>query len=86
MLIGGEDQLAAAEREIEVQRRLRHPNLMPLLEASVGEEAAPDGVRQAALMLFPLYEVGAPQMAGRRRAGGKGWLSCWRGACTELGG
>ncbi|GAB4819454.1 hypothetical protein N2152v2_006500 [Parachlorella kessleri] len=57
VLIGSQEQLAAAEQEVETMRQLRHPNLMPLLDASIEEAPTPEGPRRVAYMLFPLYEV-----------------------------
>jgi hypothetical protein len=54
VLCGSEEQLAEARREVATMRRLRHPCLLPLLDAAVTQQRAPDGtVRAVVLMLFP---------------------------------
>lgn len=54
VLCGGPDQLSEAQHEVATMRRLRHPCLLPLLDAAVREQRTPDGgSRQVVLMLFP---------------------------------
>ena len=54
MLCGSEDQLREAEHEVAVMRRLRHPCLLPLLDASTQLQRTPDGgSRHVVLMLVP---------------------------------
>ncbi|EFN55898.1 hypothetical protein CHLNCDRAFT_145529 [Chlorella variabilis] len=59
VLCGGPDQLSEAQHEVATMRRLRHPCLLPLLDAAVREQRTPDGgSRQVVLMLFPVYAQG----------------------------
>jgi hypothetical protein len=54
VLCGSQEQLAEAQHEVAVMRRLRHPCLLPLLDAAVQQQATPDGgSRRVVLMLFP---------------------------------
>jgi hypothetical protein len=54
VLCGGPQQLAEAQQEVAAHRRLRHPCLLPLLDAGVQQQRTPDGsTRQVVLMLFP---------------------------------
>jgi serine/threonine kinase 16 len=57
VLAAGREQLAAARHEVEVTRRLDHPNLLPLLDAEVAPAGADagGGVTHVVHMLFPLY-------------------------------
>lgn len=82
-------------------RRLHHPHLLPLLDASMEESVGPDGeLRRAAHMLFPLYEVrgGGGRVSGSPLAYSVGRSNCiylpavaemgWRGCwicCLEEG-
>ena len=72
VLVGGQEQLEEAEHEVAVMRQLRHPNLLPLLDAATVEEQLPGGgTRQALLMLFPAFQGGslAEVVAARAAAG-----------------
>lgn len=58
VLLGDQEQVRLAHREVEMLKTLDHPNLLPLLHSSV--EVNPDRTtesRQVLYMLFPLYEV-----------------------------
>ena len=61
VLVATGEQLATARQEVDVMRRLHHPNLLPLLDSAVTHLDEPDNPSQFAIyMLFPLYDVCAP--------------------------
>ena len=57
VLAGGAEQLAEARHEIDAMRRLRHPNLLPLLDHAVcaTNQGGGGGASHIVYMLFPLY-------------------------------
>lgn len=83
VLCGSEEQLREAEQEVAVMRRLRHPCLLPLLDAATQLQRTPDGgSRHVVLMLFP---------GGRSRLMGGLFGArllhicggiCWRSCCS----
>lgn len=93
VLCGSEEQLREAQQEVAVMRRLRHPCLLPLLDAAVQRQRTPDGaVRHVVLMLFPgaLRRLGClfprrRQVAALRAfpIGGR-WAACTHGKAHDL--
>ena len=55
--MGCPEQLAAARAEVAVMAGLRHPNLLPLLASALQPTSTGGAARQAAYLLFPLYQV-----------------------------
>lgn len=57
VLAGAAEQLAEARHEIDVMRRMRHPNLLPLLDYAVvaTNQGGGAGASHIVYMLFPLY-------------------------------
>eukprot|EP00803_Ostreobium_quekettii_P007595 evm.model.scf_2946.2 EVM.evm.TU.scf_2946.2 scf_2946:6198-11456(+) len=54
------EQLADAQREIDVLQKLRHPGVIPLLESGVVTEASAEGgSMQVVYMLFPWFKEGS---------------------------
>ncbi|PRW20781.1 Serine threonine- kinase 16 [Chlorella sorokiniana] len=59
VLCGSEEQVREAEHEVAVMKRLRHPCLLPLLDAASQLHRTPDGSsRHIVLLLFPVYDGG----------------------------
>lgn len=58
MIAATGDQLRLANREVDVMKRLHHPNLLPLLTSSVSTLQDDErGIKNVIYMLFPLCEV-----------------------------
>lgn len=61
ILAGGRDQLVEAQREINIMSKLRHPNLLRLIDATIVSVRKDDGVSgtggasHVVYMVFPLY-------------------------------
>lgn len=57
ILAGSNEQLIAAQKEVEVMTQLQHPNLLPLLTHTTLETYNNGSLLQLVYMLFPVYEV-----------------------------
>lgn len=57
VLAGSNEQLVAAQKEVEVMSQLHHPNLLPLLCHTTVDTYNNGRLLQLVYMLFPVYEV-----------------------------
>ena len=57
VLAASGEQLKEAWHEIEVMRRVSHPNIMPLLRHATLPAQGEGGAQQCIYMLMPLFEV-----------------------------
>ena len=57
VLASSGELLKEAWHEIEVMRRVSHPNIMPLLSHATVPAQGEGGAQQCIYMLMPLYEV-----------------------------
>lgn len=57
VLAGSNEQLLAAQREVDIMSHLHHPNLLPLLSHTTVDTYNNGRLLQLVYMLFPVYEV-----------------------------
>ena len=58
VLAASSEQLKEAWHEIEVMRKVSHPNIMPLLRHATLPAQGEGGAQQCIYMLMPLFQVG----------------------------